>query len=179
MAIVTIDPSITQIIFLIFATVTGGTDMEPQITDGDILIIADESFAGVQITDVKVNDIVVFNEAEDGTTDSLELYIHRVVDIKQDNVTGYPILITKGDTAAAPVPQVDEVHVYEFWGKVAEVLDQDESNNNISGSPGAPESTTNDDNNSTPTTEERLQQLADARAMSTSVTLDPQQQIYE
>ena len=78
-----------------------GTSMEPTLSRGDIVILQQRSFDAI-----RVGDVVAFKTPEALSNRGLPgSFLHRV--IRKDFESGQPVLITKGDNAAAdpfPVP---------------------------------------------------------------------------
>jgi len=116
--------------------VTGGTNMQPAVHQGDFLMVSNWEQEGIMFHDIKVGDIIV---ASGGVEDDygVRLFVSRVTAVIDDHYQvnnqtfTRKLLITQGDNDNTPVPtqdrhdwigQKDVVHETEFFGKVLDVV---------------------------------------------------------
>jgi signal peptidase I len=80
--------------------------MEPALNTGDIVIIGQSNNAYSSFKDVKVGDIIAFEEPEKTESGRNKIIVHRVVHIS-DSSYGDRIVKTKGDAIPYPIQFVD------------------------------------------------------------------------
>jgi signal peptidase I len=80
--------------------------MEPALHAGDIVIFDQSNSANTSFKDVKVGDIIAFEEPGKTESSREKIIVHRVVQIG-DSPYGDTIVITKGDANPFPIQFVD------------------------------------------------------------------------